>query len=175
MPTRIGLGDDVADAGLIEPLESLIAFQIFQMRADRSLGSKLLSLLGRDLSGGKQLGNARLGDRPTLALGERLPEVRKVGERLHHRNAGRLLHLLFERFKIKLAFEMVHTGLKECFAMKSTPQADGSELLSRRQRLMGEVVGQLLRRQIDVGKNDDAGVRLLQDLRSPARFGSSVK
>ena len=46
--------DDLADAGLVEALEAVVALEVFQVRADRALVAELLGLLRRDLAAGEQ-------------------------------------------------------------------------------------------------------------------------
>ena len=40
--------------------------------------------------------------------------------------------LLAEGVEVELAFEVVHAGLQERFAVQRAPEADGAELLARR-------------------------------------------
>ena len=104
-------------------------------------------------------------DRPDFALGERLPEVREIGERGHRFDAV-VGQLLAGGVEIELAFQVVHAGFQERFAVQFAPQADGAELLALGERLVGEVAGDFFGREIDVGENHDAGIAAA---RSPAR------
>src|SRR5690606_22441311 len=119
--------------------------------------------------------DARRIDRPALSRREGLAEEGEVGERLHRLHAVLALELLAKEIEIELALEMVHACLKQGVAVERAPKPDGPELRSWRERLMGEISGELVRREIDVREDDDAGARLLEHLRSPAGFGSGVE
>ena len=70
---------------------------------------------------------------------------------------------------------MVHAGFEKCLAVQLAPQADRAELLALGERLVGEVAGDFFGRKIDVGEDHDAGLRLLEHLRAPARFAAGVE
>ena len=48
---------------------------------------------------------------------------------------------------------------EERFAVQRAPQADRAELVARRERLVGEVAGDFVGREVDVGEDDDLAVR----------------
>ena len=72
--------------------------------------------------------------------------------------------------EIELAFEVVHAGFEERFAVQLAPEADGAELVALGERLVGEVAGDFFGREVDVGEDDDAGVRLLDAPGRPSRL-----
>src|SRR5262245_35512469 len=43
------------------------------------------------------------------------------------------------------------------------------------ERLVSEIAGNFFGRQIDIGKDDDAGVRLFDDLSSPTCFAAGIE
>ena len=43
---RVGGGDDLADALLVEALEAVVAFEVFEVGADSALGAELVGLFG---------------------------------------------------------------------------------------------------------------------------------
>jgi hypothetical protein len=70
---------------------------------------------------------------------------------------------------------VVQTGLQESLTVQQTPQADGPEMVLRRQRLMSEAADNLLRPQINVCENHDLAFLLLQHLGAPAGFPACVE
>ena len=105
---------------------------------------------------------------------ERLLEEREIGER-GHRFDARLGELRAGRVEIELAFQVVHAGFQKRLAVQLAPQADRAELLALRQRLVGKVAGHFFGRQVDVGKDHDAAIGLLEHLRTPTRLATGVK
>src|SRR3712207_3139747 len=81
MLPRVGGGDDLAHAGLVEPLEPVVALEVLQVPAERAVGAELRRLVGRDAAGGEQPLDPLGAHRPPLAFRERLAQVREVGER----------------------------------------------------------------------------------------------
>src|SRR3954470_10438161 len=100
--------------------------------------------------------------------------MREVSERDHDFDAG-ASQLIARCVEIKLTFQMVHSSFQERFAVELAPQADGAELVTFGERLVGEISSDFLRREIDVGENDNASLRLLDDLSAPARLAAGIK
>ena len=59
--------------------------------------------------------------------------------------------------------------------MQRAPEADGAELLPRRQPFVRKIAHQFIGRHVHIGEDDDLGDRLLDDLRAPARLQAGVK
>src|SRR5687767_11047816 len=145
------------------------------MRADRSaLHAEPMRLGGGDQALLHQALDAFVSHRPALALGERLFEEFKVGERVHGPDVRRF-ELILQRFVIELTLKMMHSSLKDRLAVQTAPKSDGAKLLALAQRLMGEVAMDFLRRQINISEDHDAAVVLLQHLRPPAGFLSCIE
>ena len=70
---------------------------------------------------------------------------------------------------------MVHAGFEKRFAVQLAPQPDGSQLVVRRHRLVGEVAGDFFGRQVDVGKDHDSGSRLFEHLGAPAGVAAAIE
>ena len=66
-------------------------------------------------------------------------------------------------------------GSKQCLAVQEAPQSDRAEMLLRRKRRVGEVVGDLGRRQVNVGEYNHLAFLLFQHLGPPARFPPRVE
>ena len=64
---------------------------------------------------------------------------------------------------------------KKRFAMQFAPEADGAELIAIGERFVGEVGGHFFGREIDIGEDHHAGVRLFDDLRTPTGFAAGVE
>ena len=110
-----------------------------------------------------------LGDRPALAGGERLAEEREVGERLHRLDAGLGLEAVAEGVEVELGFEVVHAGLEDRLAVQADPEADGVRAgAGRAGRWWAKSSVGLLGGEVEVGEDDDAGRRVLEDLGPPA-------
>src|SRR2546430_3828043 len=95
---RVGCRDDLAHSCLIEPFEAVVALEVFQVRADRTLLAELARLVLGDPPGMQGAVDALRVDRPALAFGEGLAEIGKIRERLHrlHVLARELLAQGFE-------------------------------------------------------------------------------
>ena len=78
----------------------------------------------------KRGNDALLRNRPTLAFGESLPQIREIRERLHRLHIFRF-ELAAERFEIELRFQMMHAGLVKRIAVERAPQANRAELFAR--------------------------------------------
>src|SRR4051794_21495822 len=91
---RIGCRNDLADTGLIEPLEPGVALEVFQMRANRALLAELLRLLLRDVAAVEGALDALGRDLPAFAFGEGLAEVREIREGLHRLHTVLALELV---------------------------------------------------------------------------------
>src|SRR5689334_18361651 len=96
LPARVDAGNDLADALLVEALETLVSLEVFEVAADGPLLAELLGLLRRELTAGEQPLDAGGVNAPALAFGERLAEVREIGEGFHHLDAALGFHLLLE-------------------------------------------------------------------------------
>src|SRR5678816_1022604 len=151
----VGLGDNVADAGLVEALVAVVALEVFEVRAQGALGAELLGLLRGDLAALEDGLDAFVGDGPALALGERLPLVREGGEGVHglHRFDR---ELVFERVPVELALEVMHAGLEERLTVKGAPETDGAELGPFREGRVGEIAADLFGRHVYIGEDGDA-------------------
>src|SRR5688572_14517645 len=68
--TRIGAGDNLADAGLVEALEAVVAFEDFHVRAEGAVAAELARLFARDEAAGQRRVDALRRHGPDLALGE---------------------------------------------------------------------------------------------------------
>jgi len=172
---RVGFGDDLIDALLVEAFEAGVALEVFQVRADGAGGAELLGLLGCDLPHLQQALDAIAAHRPVLAFGEGLAEVRKVGEGLHHPHALVASELLSKGIEIELAFEMEHAGVEDGLAVQCAPEADGAEVWAIGQRLVGRIDEHFFGGEVDIGKDDDTGVGLLHDLRVPSGLPAGVE
>lgn len=144
------------------------------MRPDRAGSTEALRLLRSDLVGGQRGDDSAWVDRPRFSFGERLLQVRQVGERRHLVDAGQT-ELTPSGVEIELAFEMVHSGLEESLAVEPAPKTDRAQLRGRSKGLVGEIAGDLMGGEVDVGKHDDRGLRLLDHLGSPACFLAGVE
>src|SRR5438270_3673949 len=80
---RISSRDHDTDRFLIEPFESTVTLQIFQMASDRPVAGELLELLAGDQTRGQQPLHALAPHRPAFAFGKSLPQELKIRERLH--------------------------------------------------------------------------------------------
>ena len=106
------------------------------MTAERAFPHELLELLARDQAGQSQTFGPLAAHEPALAFGERLTQIRKIGERLHRADAVFFLELLFERVEIEHALQMVHAGLQERFAVQAAPEADRAKRILRLQAIV---------------------------------------
>jgi len=75
---------------------------------------------------------------------------------------------------IEAAFEMMHAGFEKTFAVQTTPKADGAERFPRGQLYARKIDLGFFRGKVDIGENNDALDRLLENLRAPPRFRASV-
>ena len=75
---------------------------------------------------------------------------------------------------IEPAFEVMHAGFEKTFAVQTTPKADGAERFPRGQLYARKIDLGFLRSKIDIGENNDAFDRLLENLRAPTRFRAGV-
>ena len=108
------------------------------------------------------------GNRPALAHGECLAEEGEVGKRFHDLDPRLVLQPLAKRVEVELRLKVVHAGFEDRLAVQADPEADGVGPVQVGQYLMREVVRGLVGGEVEVGKDDDPGLRLLQDLRTPA-------
>src|ERR1051326_6712268 len=76
----VGGADDVADAGLVEALETLPPLQDFEMASGRALAQEAVGLLRREVAALAQGMDALRSDRPDFRFGERLLENGQVGK-----------------------------------------------------------------------------------------------
>ena len=114
----------------LNPLNPSLRSRFSRCEPMAPLRAELFGLVGGDSSGGKQSIDPLGPHRPDFAFGERLPQIRKIRERLHHLHVLRCFKLLLERFEIELAFQMMHAGFEECFAVQGAPEADGAERIA---------------------------------------------
>jgi hypothetical protein len=171
----VGGGDDFAYSLLVEAFVAFVAFEVFQVGADGALGAELLGLFGGDQVGGEEALQAVFGDGPALAFGEGLAEVGVVGEGLHDGDIVVAFELRFERVEIELAFEVMHAGLKEGFAMEAAPEADGAQSRARFKGFVGEIGEEFFGGEVDIVEGDDAGAGVFHDLGAPAGFAAGVE
>src|SRR4051812_26437807 len=87
--SRVGGGDDFADAFLVEAFEALVAFEVFEVGADGAGGAEGLGLFLGDAVLLEEALDAGFVDGPAFAFGEGLPQVGEAGEGFHG------LHVLF--------------------------------------------------------------------------------
>ena len=175
MQPRVGRGDDRADGLLVEALVALAALEVFEVAADRPLAEELVVLVGVDPAELERAVGAVPGDRPALAGGERLAQEREVRERRHRLDAGLGLEAVAQAVEVELGFEVVHAGLEDRLAVQGDPEPDGPRPRQVGQGLVGEVLGGLLGGEVEVGEDDDAGDRVLEDLGTPAGVGAGVE
>src|SRR5882757_9228672 len=114
-------GDDGADGLLVEPLEAALALEVLEVAADGAVLDETVGLRVRDEALLAQQIDTRRVDAPALALGERLLEERKIGERLHRDDAlGR--ELLLEQRVVEPCLKVVHARLQEAVAVQAAPE-----------------------------------------------------
>src|SRR5579871_4527299 len=135
---RVRGRDDNADGFLVEPLETAVALEIFEMAAERAFLEKFVKLLLGDEFRGEQALRAFGADLPAFALGEGLFQEFEIREGIHGVNAL-FLQLIAEKLIIEARFEMVHTGVEKTFAVQADPEADRAELGRSRQAVAGKI------------------------------------
>ena len=69
----------------------------------------------------------------------------------------------------------MQSRLQERFAVQTAPQTDGAELVTRRERLVREVLREFFRGHVHVGENDDASDGMLDDLGTPTGVESRIE
>ena len=163
---RVGVADNLVDAGLVEALIALVALKDFQVRTDRARIAKRIGLLLGDGARCQRRPNPFRLDRPDFAFGKGLLEVGQVREGFENLNTCSP-QLLSGRVEIELALEVVHPGLQKRLAVQLAPQADRSQTMGGRKRLVGEVPRDFIRPQVYVGEDDDQAFRLFQHLSPP--------
>lgn len=173
-PAWIGFQNNLVDAALIKSLIAIVAFKNLQVRTERSFASEPLCRILGDQSVDEEWFNPLFRDRPHLALCERLSKIRQIGEGLHRGNPD-VLQLTARGVEIELAFQVMHTGLEERLSMQPAPEPDRAEFVTRRQWLVCKVSKHFVRSQVDIGKDDDAAIRLFEHLGSPAGGLSRVE
>ena len=144
------------------------------MRSDRPVQPEVLRLLRGDEPRALQRVHPRGIHRPPLPLGERLVEVREVGERLHKRHA-RLLETRLHPHVVVHALQVVDPGLERRLPVQAAPESGAAQEGEWLERQVREVDIQLLGSEIDVGEDHAPQRRLLKDLRSPAGGVSGVE
>ena len=68
MLARVSLGDNLADAGLVEAFEAFVALKVLQVCADGAMVAELLGLEGSDVAALKRLGDTPVGRRASARL-----------------------------------------------------------------------------------------------------------
>ncbi len=172
-PARVGGGDDGADGFLVEAFEAGVALQILEMAAKSAFSQKTLELPGRDQAGGKQPLETGATDRPAFPDSKGLAKKAEIRERFHGFDSS-CLQLVLHQVELKTRFEMVHSGLEEALAMEADPEADGAEPGCRKQGDVGKIDLGFIGSEVYVGKDDDPGDRVFEDLCAPTRLGAGV-
>src|SRR5579871_5396621 len=170
----VGIADDGADPGLVEPLEALPALQDLQMAAGSALCYEAFCLFGRNGVAGDEGRSALRRYRPHFGLREHLFEHLEVGKGRHDPEPRRL-EIRFRSLEIEFALDMVHSRHADAVAMQGAPEADGPQLVARSKVGVGEIDVQLLRGDVQIGEDDDPADRVLQHLRPPSRFGPRIE
>lgn len=169
----VGGFDDEADGVLVETFESTFALKVFEVAADGAFLEEAIELGLIDEAVMEQFLGARGSDRPTFPFGEGLFEELEIGEWFHGADLfGE--QLIAEQLIIETAFEVMHSGLEEAFAVETDPEADGSEMSGVGQWCSGEIDFCFPGIEVDVAEDDDAFDGLFEDLRPPAGLGSGV-
>src|SRR5687767_14785447 len=118
---RIARRDDLAHPVLVEALEAVVALEDLEVRAERAVAAEGVGLAGGYRADGEQASDPLRRNRPALAGGEALAQVRDVGERLHGLDAerGELGAGVVEG---EGRLEVVHAGLQHRLAVERAPQ-----------------------------------------------------
>ena len=145
------------------------------MAADRPVSEEFLALLFADPAELERAVGSERGDWPPLAGGEGLPQEGEIRERGHDLDAGLGLEAVAQGIEVELGLQVVHAGLEDRFAVEGDPEPDGPRPGQVREHLVGEIVLGLLRGEVEIGEDDDARDRMLQDLGPPARMSSRVE
>ena len=77
--------------------------------------------------------------------------------------------------EVELGFQVMHAGFEDRLAVECDPEADRPGPGQVGQGLVGEVLGGFLGGEVEVGEDDDARDRMLQDLGTPARVCAGVE
>lgn len=117
---RIGCGDDHADGFLVEPFETAVALEVFEMTADCAVFDELIELLLRDQFGRKETFSAFAANLPAFPFSESLAQEFEIGEGFHRVDAT-TLELIAQKIEIETGFEMMHASFEKTFAMQANP------------------------------------------------------
>src|SRR6185436_9374748 len=114
----IGRGNDYADRFLVEPFESAMALQVFEMAADGAFIEELVVLRGRDKTCRHQLLQPRRLHFPTFSFSKGLAKKIEIRKRFHRFHAA-IPQLITQQMEIKTGFEVVHARLQKAFTMQA--------------------------------------------------------
>src|SRR5687768_4352672 len=73
------------------------------------------------------------------------------------------------------AFEVMHPGTEDRFAVKRAPKTNGSELGSFGEGRARKVHPDFVRREVDVGEEHSTAARMLQNLGAPSSLLAGVE
>ena len=159
---------------LVETLVTLGSLQVFQVAADGTFGQELGVLIEVDPTVREQAVRPGFLHRPAFADGKSLSQEREIGERLHRLDPGLRFQVVAEVIERELSFQVMHSRTQDRLAVQPHPKSHRVGPRQVGQGVVGEVLVFLLGSEVQVGEDDDAGVGMLQDLRSPAGFRSRV-
>src|SRR5882724_6213853 len=170
---RVSGRDDDADGFLIEPLETSVPLEIFEMTSDCAFRKEFLELFPGNKTRGEETLSSRAPHGPSFPFGESLAEKIKIGKRLHGIDAA-IFQLLPQPREVEARLEMVHAGFEKTFPMQTDPESHGAKLRGWRKPCSRKVELGFLRHQIHIRKHYNSRLRLLGDLRAPTRFAAGI-
>jgi hypothetical protein len=163
----IGAVNNLTDSRLVEASITIIPFKDFEVRSEGPVTQKGVGLFLSDPCGFQKFFHAFRTNSPPFSCRKALLQEGEVRERSHafDAEAGQL----GSRFgKVKLTFQMMHSGFKQGFTMQTAPQSNGAETRGWPEWLMCEVASQFFRCQVNVCENNCSADRMFQHLRAPA-------